>query len=121
MMLLQSMLFECCTAVAISADLALVVGVALLQGVRAGEVVQLGAPVLLEVEGEAEVVLRRQALQVAEVEGVVQGLTLFSLGLVVAAVVEEVVQVQRTLCQTSVEGVAAVVGVAVVLLLMVSC
>ena len=51
----------------------------------------------------------------------VQGLTLFSLGPVVAAVAEEVVQIWRTLYQTSVEGVAAVVGVAVVLLLMMSC
>ena len=93
----------------------------MLQGVRAGEVVQRGAPVLLEVEGEAEVVLQRQALQVGEVEGVVQGLTVFSLGPVVAAVVEEVVQVWRTLCQISVKGLATVVGVAAVLLLMMSC
>ena len=93
----------------------------MLQEVRVGEVVQLGAPVLLEVEEEAEVVLQHQALQAGEVEGVVQGLTLFSLGPVVAAVAEEVVQIWRTLYQTSVEGVAAVVGVAVVLLLMMSC
>ena len=100
---------------------AVVVGAALLQGVRAGEVVQLGAPVLLEVEEEAEVVLQCQALQVGEVEGVVQGLTLFSLGPVVAAVAEEVVQVWRILCQMTVEGVAAMVGAAVLLLLMMSC
>lgn len=123
MLLPQSMLFECCTAIGISAYLVavVVVGAALLQGVRAEEVVQLGGPVLQEVEGEAEVVLQRQALQAGEVEGVVQGLTLFSLGPVVAAVAEEVVQIWRTLYQTSVEGVAAVVGVAVVLLLMMSC
>ena len=100
---------------------AVVVGAALLQEVRVEEVVQLGGAVLQEVEGEAEVVLQRQALQVGEVEGVVQGLTGVLLGPVVAAVAEEVVQVWRTLCQTSVEGVAAVVAVAVVLLLMMSC
>lgn len=94
----------------------------MLQGVGAGEVVQLGGPVLQEEEGEAEVVLQCQALQVGEVQGMVQGLTLFLLGPVAAVVVEEVVQVWRTLCQISVEGVAAGVGVAVVLLLlMMSC
>jgi len=108
---------------------AVVVGAALLQGVRAGEVVQLGGPGLQEVEGEAEVVLQRQALQVGEVEGVVQGLTVVLPGPVEAGVAEEVVQVWRTLCQISVERVVAVVGVvgvavvgvAVVLLLMMLC
>ena len=119
MLLPQSLLFVCCTAIAICAYLvpAVVVGAALLQGVRAKEVVQLGAPVLLEVEGEAEVVLQRQVLQVGEVEGVVQGLTEFLLGPAVAAVAEEVVQV----CQMTAEGVAVVVEVVVVLLLMMSC
>ena len=123
MLLPQSLLFVCCTAIVICAYLvpAVVVGAALLQGVRAGEVVQLGAPVLLEVEGEAEVVLQRQVLQVGEAEGVVQGLTDFLLGPVVAAVAEEVVQVWRILCQVPAEGVAVVVEVVVVLLLMMSC
>jgi len=108
---------------------AVVVGAALLQGVRAGEVVQLGGPGLQEVEGEAEVVLQRLASQVGEVEEVVQGLTVFLPGPVEAGVAEEVVQVWRTLCQISVERVVAVVGVvgvavvgvAVVLLLMMLC
>ena len=123
MLLPQSILFEGCTATAISAYLvaAVVVEAALLQEVRVGGVGRLGAPVLLEVEGGAEVGLRRQALQAGEVEGVVQGLTVFLLGPVVAAVAEEVVQVWRTLCQMTVEGVAAVVGVVVLLLLMMSC
>jgi len=90
---------------------AVVVGAALLQGVRAGEVVQLGGPGLQEVEGEAEVVLQRLASQVGEV---VQGLIVFLPGPVEAGVAEEVVQVWRTLCQISVERVVAVVGVAVV-------
>ena len=89
----------------------------MLRGVGAKEVVQLGAPVLLEVEGEGEVVLQRQVLQVGEVEGVVQGLTEFLLGPAVAAVAEEVVQV----CQMTAEGVVVVVEVVVVLLLMMSC
>jgi len=105
---------------------AVVVGAALLQGVRAGEVVQLGGPGLQEVEGEAEVVLQRLASQVGEV---VQGLIVFLPGPVEAGVAEEVVQVWRTLCQISVERVVAVVGVvgvavvgvAVVLLLMMLC
>ena len=123
MLLPQSLLFVCCTAIAICAYLvpAVVVGAALLQGVRAGEVVQLGAPVLLEVEGEAEVVLQRQVLQEGEVEEVVQGLTEFLLGPAVAAVAEEVVQVWRILRQMTAEGVAVVVEVVVVLLLMMSC